>query len=238
MVNPAQSYDFVKGEILLFDKGLAWSSFDLVQKVRNSLCRALGEKKLKVGHAGTLDPLASGLMILCTGKATKQIEAIQEGTKIYIATLKLGATTPSFDLETGEDNTFDFSHVSKEFVEEKLKKFIGEIDQVPPLFSAVWIDGKRAYSFARSGVDVKLNPRKVVIETIEIEKFEPPIVVLKITCSKGTYIRSLARDLGQSLGCGAYLTELRRIKIGGFNIENAVTIDYFLNNIQSFVTNK
>jgi tRNA pseudouridine55 synthase len=238
MVYPTQSYDFVEGEVLLFDKGLAWSSFDLVQKVRNSLCRSLGMKKLKVGHAGTLDPLATGLMIMCTGKATKQIELIQDGIKVYIATLKIGATTPSFDRETEEDQTFDFSYVTKENVKEAAFRLTGEIDQVPPLFSAVWIDGHRAYKYARNGVDVKLNPRRVVVESMEIQKFEPPLVELKVVCSKGTYIRSLARDLGAALGCGAYLTGLRRIRIGDYNVEDAMTIDYFLNNIQTFVTNK
>lgn len=238
MVYPIQSYDFVKGEVLLFDKSLTWSSFDLVQKVRNSLCRGLGMKKLKVGHAGTLDPLATGLMIVCTGQATKNIEQIQDKTKVYIATLKIGATTPSFDRETEEDQTFDVSDITREKIEEAIVGLTGEIDQVPPVFSAVWIDGHRAYKYARNGVEVKLNPRKVVVESMEVLKFESPVVELKIVCSKGTYIRSVARDLGAALGCGAYLIGLRRTNIGSYDVENAMTVDYFINNIQTFVTNK
>ena len=237
MVYPDRHYDFIKGEVLLFDKGLSWSSFDLVQKVRNSLCRAMGIKKLKVGHAGTLDPLATGLMILCTGKATKQIESIQEGIKEYVATIKLGATTPTHDLESDEDEVFEFGHVTRELLETTLKGFIGDIDQVPPLFSAVKIKGKRAYFYAREGADVKLKPRKIVIEQIEILRFAPPEVELKVVCGKGTYIRSLARDIGKRLNCGAYLTGLRRTKIGGYKIEDAITVEDFLNNIEAFVTN-
>jgi tRNA pseudouridine55 synthase len=236
MVNPTLNYDFINGEVLLFDKGLGWSSFDLVQKVRNALCRAIRLKKLKVGHAGTLDPLASGLMILCTGKATKNIETIQDGVKEYIAKLKLGATTPSFDRETEEDQSFDYSKITKDLFIETLKLFTGSLEQVPPVFSAVRIDGRRAYSFARNGEDVKLKSRKVVIDSIELISFELPEVELKIVCSKGTYIRSLARDIGNALKCGAYLTGLRRTRIGEFKIEDAVTVEYFLNNIDSFVT--
>lgn len=236
MVDPNRKFDFIKGEILLFDKELSWSSFDLVQKVRNSLCREMGIKKLKVGHAGTLDPLATGLMILCTGKATKQIEYIQEGTKEYLATLKLGATTPSFDLETPEDNSYNYTHISKDMLIETLKKFTGPVEQVPPVFSAVKVGGKRAYNFARNGEKVKLKPKNIVIETIDLARFNPPEIDLKIVCSKGTYIRSLARDIGKALDSGAYLINLRRLKIGKFNVEEALTIGFFLNNIKSFVT--
>ena len=167
-----QNFNFPEGEILLFDKELEWTSFDLVQKVRNNLCRALGIKKLKVGHAGTLDPKATGLMILCTGKATKKIESLQAGEKEYIATLKLGATTPSFDLETEEDAVFETNHISRELVLEALHKFEGEIDQVPPIFSAVKIDGKRAYKHARKGEDVELNSRPVLIREIELQALQ------------------------------------------------------------------
>lgn len=237
MVYPNRYYNFVDGEVLLFDKGLSWSSFDLVQKVRNVLCRSMGIKKLKVGHAGTLDPLASGLMILCTGKATKKIESIQEGKKEYIATLKLGATTPSHDLETEENGVFDCTHLNIELLEGTLHSFVGVIEQVPPLFSAVKVGGKRAYNFARNGTSIKLKPRSVVIESVDIVNFTLPTLILKIVCSKGTYIRSLARDIGDALKCGAYLTGLRRTRIGSYCVEDAMTIEYFLNNINTFVTN-
>jgi len=237
MEHPGRHYDFFQGEVLLFDKDRTWTSFDLVQKVRNRLCRKLHIKKLKVGHAGTLDPLASGLMILCTGNATKQIETLQLEKKEYVATLKLGATTPSFDLETEEDNIFGYSHISKEMFIEKLDSFIGNILQVPPVFSAIKVDGRRAYQFARKGEEVDLKPKPVVIDSIELVKFNLPEVEIKVVCGKGTYIRSLARDLGESLGCGAYLTGLRRTRIGSFSVEEAISVDYFLENIDLFVTN-
>jgi tRNA pseudouridine55 synthase len=232
-----ESYDFLGGEVLLFDKDLEWTSFDLVQRVRNILCRAMGIKKLKVGHAGTLDPLATGLMILCTGKSTKLIESFQEKEKEYVATLKLGATTPSFDLETEEDTKSDFNRVLKEDFENILKKFIGETEQVPPVFSAVKVKGKRAFDYARNGEELKLQPKKIVIQEIVTESFDLPYVTIRLVCSKGTYVRALARDIGNELGCGAYLTGLRRTRIGEFNVEDAISVDYFLNNINSFVTN-
>lgn len=231
-----KEYDFPAGEILLFDKDLDWTSFDLVQRVRNTLCRKLGIKKLKVGHAGTLDPLASGLMILCTGKATKKIESFQMEEKVYVATIKLGATTPSFDLETEEDTWNDFSNISENKLEEVLRKFEGEIDQVPPVFSAVKVQGKRAFEYARTGKELKLQPKKIVIKKINLIRFESPYVTLQVDCGKGTYIRALARDIGIELGCGAYLTSLRRTKIGDFNVENAMKVDFFLENINQFVT--
>lgn len=230
-------YDFVKGEVLLFDKEQDWTSFDLVKKVRNTLCRRMEIKKLKVGHAGTLDPLATGLMILCTGKATKKIESIQAGIKEYVAELKIGATTPSFDLESEEDKEYDYSHVTLELFNESIKAFIGEIDQVPPIFSAVKVDGIRAYEFARKGDAPKLNPKKVVIDAIEVLEFDLPRVVIKVVCGKGTYIRSLARDIGKDLNCGAYLTGLRRTRIGDYKVNDAISVDYFMNNLDSFVTN-
>lgn len=237
MISLKNKYDFLRGEVLLFDKNLNWTSFDLVQKVRNILCRKIGIKKLKVGHAGTLDPLATGLMILCTGKATKRIEEFQKEIKEYTATIKIGATTPSFDMETSEDSVSDFSHVNKQKIEETCQMFIGEINQVPPIFSAVKVNGKRAFDYAREGKDLKLQPKKVVIESIEIISFEPPFVKIKILCSKGTYIRALARDIGKELKCGAYLSELRRTKIGKFSVKNAIDIDTFINNIDAFETN-
>ena len=229
-----KKFDFVHGEVLLFDKALDWTSFDLVQKVRNNLCRALGIKKLKVGHAGTLDPKASGLMVLCTGKATKQIDMHQAGEKEYLATIKLGATTPSFDLETEEDCQFETSHITEELVKMVLKQFEGDIDQVPPIFSAIKIEGKRAYSHARKGEEVVINPRRVTIREIELLEFSPEKMQVRVVCSKGTYIRSLARDIGQALNSGAYLTALRRTRIGSFRVEEAMSVDFFLKNLQTF----
>src|SRR5690554_2594989 len=232
-----KTYDFLGGEVLLFDKDLEWTSFDLVQRVRNGLCREMGIKKLKVGHAGTLDPLATGLMILCTGKATKLIESFQEREKEYVATLKLGATTPSFDLETKEDSQAGIDHVTPALVEKALNKFLGETEQIPPVFSAVKVKGKRAFDYARNGEDLKLKAKKIVIHKIELESFELPYAVVRVICSKGTYIRSLARDIGEELGCGAYLTGLRRTRIGEFDVADAITIENFLNNLDSYVTN-
>jgi tRNA pseudouridine55 synthase len=232
-----KSYDFKNGEVLLFNKNYGWTSFDLVGRVRNAICRKLEIKKLKVGHAGTLDPLATGLMILCTGKATKKIETFQAGEKEYIATLKLGATTPSFDMETEEDAQNDYSFVTKEILTSVLEKFQGEIEQVPPVFSAVKVKGKRAFDYARKGEDLKLQPRKIVIREIELLAFKLPEITIRVVCSKGTYIRSLARDIGEALKCGAYLTGLHRTKIGEYNIEEAMTVDYFLENLIHFETN-
>lgn len=232
-----QDFNFQEGEILLFDKELEWTSFDLVQKVRNNLCRTLGVKKLKVGHAGTLDPKATGLMILCTGKATKQIESLQAEEKEYIATLKLGATTPSFDLETKEDNLYPTSHITRELVLEALQKFEGATDQVPPIFSAIKIDGKRAYKHARKGEEVELKARQIFIRKIELQQFSSEEIVIRVVCSKGTYVRSLARDLGAALNSGAYLTALRRTRIGKFSVENAFSVENFIKILKENVTN-
>ena len=232
-----KSYNFINGEVLLFDKNLGWTSFDLVSRVRNAICRKAGIKKLKVGHAGTLDPLATGLMILCTGKATKQIESYQAGEKEYIATLKLGATTPSYDMETEEDKQNDFSFVTEELLKATLKKFEGEIEQVPPVFSAVKVKGKRAFDYARKGESLKLQPRKIVIREIELLSFQLPTITIRVVCGKGTYIRSLARDVGEKLSCGAYLTGLQRTRIGENKIKNAMTIDYFMENLSLIETN-
>ena len=231
-----QKYNFLAGEVLLFDKELNWTSFDLVNKVRYNLCHRMGIKKMKVGHAGTLDPLATGLLILCTGKSTKIIESFQAKEKEYTATLKLGATTPSFDMETEEDSNNSTSHVTIESIEKAIKKFQGEIEQVPPIFSAVKVKGKRAFNYARNGEDVKLQPKKIVINNIEIESFELPYLKIKVECGKGTYIRSLARDIGKELECGAYLTELRRTKIGIYKVEDAFNVGFFLENLKSFET--
>ncbi len=236
MADLKKTYDFLGGEVLLFDKAIEWTSFDLVQRVRNALCRKMGIKKMKVGHAGTLDPLATGLMILCTGKATKRIESLQEKEKEYRATLKLGATTPSFDMETSEENSGEVTHITKEKVETVLQKFLGKSEQIPPIFSAVKFKGKRAFDYARKGENVKLQPRRIVIVEIEMESFDLPYVTIRVVCNKGTYIRALARDIGKALGCGAYLTALRRTRIGDYKIENAFTIDFFLKNLNSFTT--
>jgi len=219
--------DFNSGTVLLFDKPLDWTSFDLVNKVRWMIRKKLNVKKIKVGHAGTLDPKATGLVIICTGKATKDIDSIQREEKEYVATLKLGATTPSYDLEKEEDSSSPIDYVTKKFIEEKIEKFIGEIDQVPPIYSAIRIDGKRAFEFARKGKELELEARKIVIREIEILRFEKPELVLRINCGKGTYIRSLARDLGESLGCGAYLIGLVRTRNGLNLLENAWSIENF-----------
>ncbi len=237
MGKSVEEYDFQKGEILLFDKELDWTSFDLVRKLRNFLCRKTGLKKLKVGHAGTLDPKATGLMIVCTGKETRNIDLIQAKEKEYIATIKLGATTPSYDLETKENEIFATDHISLELLLSALNKFIGETDQVPPLFSAVKIDGKRAYEHARKGSDVVLQPKKITISELEVLNYSPTEIVLRIVCSKGTYIRALARDLGNELRCGAYLIALRRTRIGDFNIDKAWSVQNFIQKLSVIETN-
>ena len=231
------TYDFIGGEILLFNKELEWTSFDVVNKVRYILCQKMGIKKMKVGHAGTLDPLATGLVILCTGKATKQIETLQLGEKEYLATLKLGATTASFDLETEEDSSSDYSHVTVELLEEAIQRFVGEIDQVPPVFSAVKVKGRRAFDYARNGEDVKLRAKRIVIRKITVEEFNLPEIKLRISCGKGTYIRALARDIGEQLKCGAYLTALQRTRIGDFELKDAFDVNYFLENLNLDETN-
>ena len=232
MERSIEGYDFQKGEILLFDKQLDWTSFDLVRKLRNFLCRQTGIKKLKVGHAGTLDPKATGLMIICTGKETKNIDLLQAKEKEYIAHIKLGATTPSFDLESAEDEFFSTDHLTLELVQKALDSFLGETDQVPPLFSAIKIDGKRAYEHARKGSDMVLQSRKISISELEVLNFSPDKIVLRIVCSKGTYIRSLARDLGLALNCGAYLVGLSRTRIGEMKLENAWELEKFLEKLK------
>lgn len=214
--------DFISGEVLYINKPLGWTSFTLVRKLRNKLCRKLGIKKLKVGHAGTLDPLATGVMIVCTGKKTKLIESFQYQTKEYIATVKLGETTPSFDLETEVDAVFPTSHITKELVEEKLKQFIGEIQQVPPTYSACKVEGKRAYEFAREGQEVELKPKLLVIDEIELLECLLPVIKIRVVCSKGTYIRALARDIGQALASGGHLVALERTRIGDVTLDQCI----------------
>ena len=221
--------DFKSGTILSFDKPLEWTSFGLVNKVRYLLCRHIGEKKLKVGHAGTLDPLATGVLIICTGKATKQIDTLQAKTKEYVATLQLGATTPSFDLETEVDATYPTAHITEEKVKEALTRFIGRIEQVPPSYSACKVDGKRAYDLARQGKEVELKAKVLVIDEIELLDFNPTAMqaTIRVVCSKGTYIRALARDIGLALESGAHLTALRRTRIGDYRVEDCHTLDTF-----------
>ena len=214
--------DFKKGEILAFDKPYEWTSFGLVAKVRYLLCKRLGVKKLKVGHAGTLDPLATGVMIVCTGKATKRIEEFQYHTKEYVATIQLGATTPSYDLEHEIDATYPTEHITRELVEETLKTFIGEIQQVPPAFSACMVNGKRAYDLARKGEEVELKPKLLVIDEIELLECNLPEIKIRVVCSKGTYIRALARDIGEALNSGAHLTALERTRVGDVRLEDCL----------------
>lgn len=239
----------------MFNKPYRWTSFNVVAKVRGELSHRLGVKKLKVGHAGTLDPLATGVLIICTGKSTKRIDELQAHTKEYVATLKLGATTPSFDMETAEDATFPTEHITRQLVEEKLKNFIGRIEQVPPTFSAVKVDGKRAFKYARQGEEVELKAKVLVIDELEILHFGMVTnesdeaeeadarerikyqsdnlsdshlsLTLRVVCSKGTYIRALARDIGEALGSGAYLTGLVRTRIGEYKIQDCMEIEQF-----------
>lgn len=223
--------DFIAGEVLFFNKPLTWTSFDLVNKFRYKLSRKLKVKKIKVGHAGTLDPLATGVMIVCTGKATKRIDEFQFQTKEYIATLKLGETTPSFDLEKEVDAVYPTEHITRELVEEVLKQFIGTIEQVPPVFSACKIEGKRAYELARNGEEVPLKAKTLVIDEIELLACELPVVKIRVVCSKGTYIRSLARDIGVALHSGAHLIALERTRVGDVTLDqcmNPEDIDAFL----------
>lgn len=221
--------DFVEGEILSFDKPYHWTSFDVVGKVRWMLCRKLNVKKLKVGHTGTLDPLATGVVVVCTGRKTKLIDELQYHTKEYVATLQLGATTPSYDLEHPIDRTYPTAHITQELIAEILPRFVGEIWQVPPTFSAVKVDGKRAYAYARKGEEVELKPKLLVIDELQLLEFdaEKMLLTIRVVCSKGTYIRALARDIGRALGTGAHLVALRRTRVGDVKVEDCMTIDAF-----------
>ncbi len=223
--------DYIAGEILYFNKPLTWTSFNLVNRVRGVLSRHLGVKKLKVGHAGTLDPLATGVMILCTGKATKLIESFQYQTKEYIATLQLGATTPSFDLEKEIDATYPTEHITEELVRNTLQQFVGTIEQIPPTFSAVKIDGKRAYEYAREGKEVEIKAKTLIIDEIELLDCQLPSITIRVVCSKGTYIRALARDIGVALQSGAHLTALQRTRIGDIDLSQCLEYDDFVNQL-------
>ena len=217
--------NLVDGEIICIDKPLGWTSFDAVKRVRGAILRRLGVKKFKVGHAGTLDPLATGVMIITTGRATKRIEQLQAGVKEYVADIALGATTPSFDLETEIDATFPTDHITRSLVDEALLRFHGPIEQVPPAFSACTVDGKRAYDLARKGREVNLKAKLLVIDEIELLDFSPRAIRIRVVCSKGTYIRALARDIGLALGSGAHLTALRRTRVGDVSIADCLSID-------------
>ena len=229
-------WDFEQGEVLAFDKPLHWTSFDLVAKVRYNLCKRLGTKKLKVGHTGTLDPLATGVVVICTGRKTKLIDQLQYDVKEYIATLQLGATTPSYDLEKEIDQTYPTEHITRELIDRTIPLFKGEQWQTPPAFSAIQINGKRAYEFARKGEEVELKPRLLVIDEIEVLNFdeEKMLLTIRVVCSKGTYIRALARDIGARLNSGAHLTALRRTRVGETRVEDCYTIEQFLEELKNY----
>ncbi len=223
--------NFVEGEVLLIDKPYQWTSFDLVKKIRYMLKVKYKFKKLKVGHAGTLDPLASGLLIICTGKATKRITSFQDQEKEYVAGVLLGKTTPSFDLETEFDNDYPTGHINREMIEDILKSFLGESEQRPPVFSAKFFEGKRAYEYARKGMAIELKTSRILITEIELLKYEIPEIFIRVRCSKGTYIRSLAHDIGARLNSGACLISLRRTAIGSNTINNALSVEEFENKL-------
>ncbi|WP_445748679.1 tRNA pseudouridine(55) synthase TruB [Polaribacter sp.] len=219
---------FKSGQVLLIDKPLEWTSFQVVNKLRWHIKQRFNLKKIKVGHAGTLDPLATGLLILCTGNETKNIDSYQAQIKEYTGIFTVGATTPSYDLETTIDKTFEISHITPSLIEEKTKQFIGTIQQKPPIFSAIKHDGKRLYDLARKGEKAEIKSREITISEFEITKIEMPNLHFRVVCSKGTYIRSLAFDFGKALNSGAHLTALRRTKIGNFSVEDAFSVDSFI----------
>jgi tRNA pseudouridine55 synthase len=227
MLEFTKDTDWNEGVVLLFDKPLHWTSFNLVNKVKSLLRYRLGYKKIKVGHAGTLDPLATGLLVVCIGRATKRVTEFQLQNKEYIATFQLGATTPSFDLETQIDQEYPTEHITREMVDKVAKEFIGPQMQVPPLFSAKSIDGGRAYNLARRGVEMELDAAPIEITYMDVLDFSSPKVTLKVGCTKGTYIRSLARDFGKALGSGGHLVELRRTASGSFSVDNAMSLEDF-----------
>lgn len=218
-------FNFPEGEVLLIDKPLGWTSFDVVNKIRSTIKQTLNIKKIKVGHAGTLDPLATGLLIICTGKFTKKIDSFQGLDKVYIGSMFMGATTPSFDKETEVNQTFDTSAISKDQLLENTQQFTGEIEQTPPIYSAIKIDGKRAFEYARKDNEVKLKSRKVTISQFNLLNFELPEIDFLVNCSKGTYIRSLVNDFGIALNNGAYMSSLRRTSIGEYSVNNAYSVD-------------
>lgn len=224
--------NITEGEVFLVDKPLHWTSFNVVNKIRWKIQKTMRVKHVKVGHAGTLDPLASGVMIICTGKATKRIEEFQYQTKEYVATLELGATTPCFDKELPIDATYPVEHITRELVNKVIPTFTGEIWQVPPVYSAVKVEGKRAYDYAREGKEVELKPKLLVIDEIEVLSYEAPLLTIRVVCSKGTYIRALARDIGEALGSGAHLASLRRTRIGGVAVEQCSDVESLILHIE------
>ncbi len=225
--------DINTGAIIPIDKPYRWTSADVVRKIKFLLQKKTGQKKIKVGHAGTLDPLATGLLLVCVGKATKLADSLQAGEKEYVADVRFGATTPCFDLEKDIDATYPFEHITREAVEQALRQFTGTQEQVPPVFSAKLIDGKRAYEIARAGKEAEMKPAVVTISRLQLESFVLPDIKIRINCSKGTYIRSLARDLGITLQSGAHLTGLRRTRSGTYSVEESYTIDQAENNIKN-----
>ena len=224
--------EFKEGKLLLIDKPLKWSSFQVVNKLRWEIKKTFDIKKIKVGHAGTLDPLATGLLLVCTGKMTKQIQELQDQKKVYSGTMTLGSTTPSYDLETDINQKFSTDHICENILRETTKQFIGEIEQYPPLYSAIKKDGKRLYEYARLGQDIDIKPRKIFIESFNITKFQNQKVDFEVQCGKGTYIRSLANDFGKALNSGAHLSSLRRTKIGDFSINDAIEINEFVESLK------
>jgi tRNA pseudouridine55 synthase len=223
---------YKNGQVLLIDKPLTWTSFQVVNKLRWEIRQRFNIKKIKVGHAGTLDPLATGLLIICTGKQTKQIDTYQGQVKEYTGTFTLGGTTPSYDLETEINNTFPTSHITEELLHETTKQFVGEIQQKPPIFSAIKKEGKRLYELARKGETTEIKERTVTISSFEITEIKLPEVGFRIICSKGTYIRSIAFDFGKALNSGGHLSALRRTKIGDFSVDNALSLEGFINNLK------
>ncbi len=223
--------DFQTGEMILIDKELNWTSFDVVSKLRNSIKKKLNIKKIKVGHAGTLDPLATGLLIICTGKMTKRIDEFSGLNKTYIGKMTIGSTTPSYDLETKPNVYYPTEHINKNLIIETAKKFVGKIDQKPPVFSAVKKDGVRLYKLARKGIKVEVEKREIIIHDFLIRSINFPEVEFSLNCSKGTYIRSLAHDFGKELGSGAHLSELRRTSIGDYSVDNSLKLMEFIRNI-------
>lgn len=232
-----ESIDFEAGQVLLFDKPLYWTSFDLVNKVRIMIRSALGLKKIKTGHAGTLDPLASGLLIICTGKATKKIEEFRDLDKEYIATIRLGETTPSHDRETEVDGRFPVEHINEELVIQILNNFLGEQKQVPPVYSAKMVEGKRAYEYARKGIEKEMTPVTVYFRELKLVSVDMPDITVRIVCSKGTYVRSFARDIGLALESGACLTGLVRTAIGHNKLKDAFSLEKFENFIEEMKHN-
>ena len=220
--------DFISGKLILIDKEKEWSSFDVVNKIRSAIKKKFSIKKIKVGHAGTLDPLATGLLILCTGKMTKKIDNLSILRKRYLGTITLGATTPSYDCETDINNTYPTSHITKKLIKSNINNFIGVISQKPPIYSAIKKDGKRLYMYARAGEKVEINSRKIEIFDFKIMKIDMPNIDFEISCSKGTYIRSIANDFGENLNSGAYLSNLKRTEIGDFKITNASKVNEFI----------